>query len=299
MVLGKETGPRCRKGPAAPGFDAGGVLPALTKTAVGYIEERAKAKTPFFLYLPFASPHTPVLPTTDWRGKSGLNPYADFVMATDAAVGEVLAALDRHGLAGNTLVIFASDNGCAPLADFPALLKKGHNPSYVFRGSKADIYEGGHRVPFFVRWPGTVPAGKKLDQIVCLTDVMATCAEVTGAKLPDTAGEDSVSFAPAWTGRKDGTERGTLVVQSVNGSYAIREGKWKLCLCAGSGGWSAPRPGDDAGLPPVQLFDLSTDVGEKVNVQDKHPEVVDRLTKLLKKYTADGRSTPGTPRKPE
>jgi arylsulfatase A-like enzyme len=298
MMLGREAGGHTRKGPAAPGFDAADVLPTITKKAVAYIGGRAKEKTPFFLYLPFASPHTPILPRPGWQNKSGLNPYADFVMATDAAVGEVLAALDKHGLADNTLVIFTSDNGCSPQADFPALKKLGHNPNYVFRGNKADIYEGGHREPFFVRWPGKVKAGSKSDRIVCLTDISATCADVLGVKLPAAAGEDSTSLLPA-LGVKDGPVREALVMHSVNGSFAIREGKWKLCLCPGSGGWSYPRPGaDDASqLPPVQLFDLSADIGEKASVQAHHPEVVDRLTKLLEKYVADGRSTPGSAQK--
>jgi arylsulfatase A len=293
MMLGKEGGARTRKGPAAPGFDAADVLPTLTKKAVEYVGERAKEKKPFFLYLPLASPHTPIMPKAEWQ-KSGINPYADFVMATDAAVGEVLAALDRHGLADNTLVIVTSDNGCSPMADFPALLKMGHNPNHVFRGAKADIYEGGHRVPFFVRWPGKVKPGAKSESIVCLADILATSADAVGAKLPDAAAEDSVSLLPA-LGVTKGAARAAIVVHSSNGSFAVREGKWKLCLCPGSGGWSAPRPGvDDASqLPPVQLFDLSTDIGEKTNLQDRHPEVVERLTKLLEKYVADGRSTPG------
>jgi arylsulfatase A-like enzyme len=298
LMLGKETGGRTRKGPASPGFDADDVLPTLTRKATEYIAGRAKAGGPFFLYLPLASPHTPILPKPGWQTKSGLNPYADFVMATDAAVGEVLAALDRHGLNDNTLVIVTSDNGCSPQADFPALLKLGHNPNHVFRGNKADIYEGGHRIPFFVRWPGKVKPGTRYDGIVCLTDILATCADVVGAKLPAAAGEDSVSLLPA-LGVGKGPVREAIVVHSVNGSFAVREGRWKLCLCPGSGGWSAPRPGrDDASkLPPVQLFDLSADIGEKTNLQDRHPEVVARLTKLLEKYVADGRSTPGEPQK--
>jgi arylsulfatase A-like enzyme len=296
-MLGREMG-RCRKGPAAPGFDAADVLPTLTKKAVGYIGERAKAGGPFFLYLPLASPHTPILPTPDWQKKSGLNYYGDFVMQTDAAIGEVLAALDKHGLAENTLVIITSDNGCSPQADFPALLKLGHNPNHIFRGNKADIYEGGHRVPFFVRWPGKVKPGSKHEGIVCLTDILATCAEVVEAKRPEDAGEDSVSLLPA-LGVKDGPVREAIVVHSVNGSFAIREKNWKHCLCPGSGGWSAPRPGvDDASkLPPVQLFDLSTDIGEKTNLQDKHPDRVAGLTKLLEGYVEKGRSTPGAPQK--
>jgi arylsulfatase A-like enzyme len=295
LFLGRPQG-RCRKGPAAPGFEVEGVLPALKKKALEYIDQRAKEGKPFFLYLPLASPHTPIAPLKEWQDKSGLNHYADFVMETDAAVGEVLAALDRHKLADNTLVIFTSDNGCSPQANFPALMAKGHNPSYHFRGHKADIYEGGHRVPFIVRWPGKVKPGTRYDGLASLVDITATCADVVGAKFPDSAAEDSISLLPA-LGVKEGPVRKSVVVHSVNGSFAIREGKWKLCLCPGSGGWSAPRPGvDDASrLPPVQLFDLSTDIGEKLNLHDRHPDIVKRLTALLEKHVADGRSTPGTP----
>ncbi|MCE9562254.1 MAG: arylsulfatase [Planctomycetes bacterium] len=299
MMLGKEPGQRTRKGPAAPGFEAEDVLPSLTKKAVAYIGERAKAKTPFFLYLPLASPHTPIASKKDWQMKSGLNPYADFVMATDSAVGDVLAALKANGVDDNTLVIFTSDNGCSPMADFPVLLKLGHNPNYIFRGHKADIFEGGHRVPFFVSWPGKITPGSKTDRIVCLTDITATCAAAIGAKVPDDVAEDSISFASAWTTPKDPPARTGLVVQSVNGSFAIREGKWKLCLCPGSGGWSVPRPGskDEVGLPAVQLYDLEADIAEKTNLEAKHPEIVARLTKQLEKFVADGRSTEGKPQK--
>jgi arylsulfatase A-like enzyme len=300
MMSGREGG-KTRLGPAAPDFDATNVLPDLTKRAVRIIGERAadaKQGKPFFLYLPFASPHTPILPAKEWLGKSGLNPYADFVMQQDAAIGELLAALDQHELTDSTLVIFTSDNGCSPQAKFDELLAKGHNPSHVFRGHKADIYEGGHRVPFLVRWPGKVKPGSTTDQLTCLIDVLATVAEILGAKLPDNAAEDSVSFLPTLLGHSDKPTRTTLINHSINGSFAIREGNWKLCLCRGSGGWSAPRPGmGDANLPEDQLFDLKTDISERINLQAKHPEIVARLTKLLEQQVADGRSTPGAPQK--
>jgi arylsulfatase A-like enzyme len=300
MMLGRNDR-TTRNGPAAPEFDAANVLPDLTSKAVAYIGQRARdsqAGKPFFLYLPLASPHTPILPTSPWQEKSGLNPYADFVMQTDAAIGQVLQALDEHGLAQNTLVIATSDNGCSPQARFEELLAKGHNPSHTFRGNKADIYEGGHRVPFVVRWPGQVKPGTMSRQIVCLTDFLATTADVLGTPLPDSAGEDSVSFLPGLKGKTQ-KARTRLVSHSINGSFAIREGNWKLCLCPGSGGWSAPRPNQDdtSDLPLVQLFDLSRDPGEQQNVEHLHPEIVERLTKLLEKYVADGRSTPGAPQK--
>ena len=300
MMLGRAQG-RCRQGPAAPGFDVADVLPTLAREAVDYVDRRAadaKRGRPFFLYWPLASPHTPIVPMSEWRGKSGLNPYGDFVMQTDRAVGDLLDALERQGLAENTLVVFASDNGCSPQADFPALRAGGHNPSHVFRGHKADIYEGGHRVPFLVRWPGRVAAGAASDRVICLTDVLATCAEAVGASLPAEAGEDSVSLLPSLLGRADAPAREAVVHHSMDGSFAIRQGRWKLALCPGSGGWSAPRPGrdDTSHLPPVQLFDLPSDIGERHNVQHEHPEVVARLTGLLERYIADGRSTPGPPR---
>ena len=299
MFLGRAQG-KCRLGPAAPDFEVEDVLPTLTTKAIGYVKSRAadaKAGKPFFLYLPLASPHTPIAPTKEWQGKSGLNFYADFVMQTDAAIGQLLAELDKQALAENTLVIVTSDNGCSPQADFPALLAKGHNPSYEFRGHKADIFDGGHRVPFLVRWPARVKAGTLSQQLLCLTDFMATAAEIIGAKPPDNAAEDSVSFLPALLGTAKASLREALVHHSINGSFAIRQGNWKLELCRDSGGWSDPRPGTPkaTALPPVQLFDLDKDIGEQINVQDKHPEVVARLTKLLEKYVADGRSTPGTP----
>ncbi|MGE5193022.1 MAG: sulfatase-like hydrolase/transferase, partial [Deltaproteobacteria bacterium] len=297
MVLGRA-GDMTRKGPGAPEFEADAVLPTLTGKAVEYIARRApgaRQGTPFFLYLPLASPHTPIAATPEWRGKSGLNAYADFVMQTDAGIGRVLAALDDHKLSENTLVIVASDNGCSPYAQFDELRAKGHNPNYVFRGHKADIYEGGHHVPLLVRWPARVKGGMTSDRLVCLTDFLATCAEIVGAKLPAEAGEDSVSFLPTLLGKPGVPSRSAVVHHSANGSFAIREGSWKLALCPGSGGWSVPRPGrDDAStLPLVQLFDMAEDVGEQRNVQDQHSEIVARLTKRLENYVAEGRSTPG------
>jgi arylsulfatase A len=298
MMFGR-TNKMTRRGPGAEKFEVEEVLPTLTRRAVDYVAQRAaeaKAGKPFFLYLPFNSPHTPIAPAAEWRGKSGLNPYADFVMQTDASVGEVLAALEKSGVASNTLVFFASDNGCSPEADFKQLASKGHHPSAQFRGTKADIFDGGHRIPLIVRWSGHVTPGGTTDQLVCLNDLMATCAEILGAKLPDTAGEDSVSLLPVLLGTAKSPVREALVHHSINGSFAIRQGNWKLELCSGSGGWSAPRPESPAAkkLPPTQLYDLSRDIGETNNVASANPEVVARLTKLLEKCVAEGRSTPGS-----
>lgn len=286
-----------RTGAAAADFEAENVLPTLTARAIQYVSRHATNGKPFFLYLPFTSPHTPIVPVPQFKGKSGLNAYGDFVMQTDAAVGEVLAAVDRGGLRSNTLVIVTSDNGCSPAANFAELAAKGHDPSHPFRGAKADIFEGGHRVPFVVRWPGRVKPGAVSDRLICLGDVFATCAEILDAKVPDNSAEDSVSFLPVLLGKESAPAREALVHHSINGSFAIRQGQWKLALCPDSGGWSAPRPGSAAAtnLPPVQLFDLAADIGERNNVQAAHPDTVERLRKLLMKYIGEGRSTPGRP----
>ncbi len=273
------------------------MLPRLGKHAVSYVQEHAadaKEGKPFFLYLPLTSPHTPILPTPEWQGKSGLGAYGDFVMMTDAIVGDVLTALDQAGLAENTLVIFTADNGCSPQAGTDKLEKQGHFASEQLRGYKADIWDGGHRVPFFVRWPGKVKAGSQNAQLICHTDFMATCAEILGMKLPDTAAEDSVSLLPALLGDA-GTPARTVIHHSINGRFAVREDRWKLCLCPGSGGWGKPGDADanKQGLPPVQLYDLSTDPAETKNLSTEHPDIVAKLTKQLEVSIANGRSTPG------
>ncbi|MBM3882544.1 MAG: hypothetical protein FJ387_22945 [Verrucomicrobia bacterium] len=296
MMLGRAGG-MTRKGPGAADFDAADVLPTLTQKAVAYIRQRApeaQAGRPFFLYLPLASPHTPIVPTAEWQGRSGLNPYADFVMQTDASVGAVLDALDQHALAPHTLVIFTSDNGCSPQAKFDELAVHGHHPSHVFRGAKADIFEGGHRIPFLVRWPDKVKAGTTSDQLICQMDLFATCADLLGLRLPASAAEDSLSFLPALLGQTDRPRRETLVHHSINGSFAIRQGHWKLALCPDSGGWSAPRPGTAQAKesPPIQLYDMSTDIGERTNLHAAHPAVVAHLSQLLDRCRSHDRTAP-------
>ena len=300
MMKGRAASGRNRKGPTAPGFDAIDVLPMLGKKAVEFIAARQKdAAKPFFFYLPLTAPHTPILPTDTWDGKSKLNPYADFVMYTDAVMGDVMAALEKQGIADNTLIIFTSDNGCSPEAGFPELLKLGHNPSSIYRGMKADIYEGGHRVPFLVRWPGSTKAGTVSDQLVCLNDIFRTCCDVGGAVIPETAGEDSFSFLGVLNGKPTSPVRQSIVHHSINGSFAIRDGDWKLCLCPGSGGWSSPRPNrDDASkLPKQQLFNMNDDSGETKNLEAEHPDTVKRLLAKLEQFVSNGRSTPGAAQK--
>ncbi len=286
-----------RGGPIAPDFDHADVLPRLTDKALRYINDRADDGRPFFLYFPLPAPHTPILPTPEFRGKSGTNVYGDFCLQVDDVVGRIMQLLDERGLADDTILVFTSDNGCSPMANFDELAACGHNPSYVFRGHKADIYEGGHRIPLIIRWPRGMPAGVECDDTVCLVDLLATMAEIEGDTLPDSAGEDSISNLALWRGGKlDAPLREATVHHSIDGSFSIRKGKWKLEMCPGSGGWSFPRPGPECeGLPPIQLYDLEADISERRNVYDEHPHIVAELKSLLEQYIRTGRSTPGAP----
>ena len=235
------------------------------------------------------------MPTKEWQGKSGLGDYGDFVMQTDAGFGQILAALDRNGLSENTVVIFTSDNGCSKAANIKGLQKKGHFPSANLRGSKADLWEGGHRVPFVVRWPGVVEAGSRSEQVICLTDLMATCAEILDVPVPAGSGEDSVSFLPAIKGKPIVSTRKGVIHHSISGLFGYRQGQWKLLLARGSGGWTAPgeKEAKKEGAPKAQLYDLSSDLGEQGNQFEDIPDVVDGLLEQLKRDVARGRSTDG------
>lgn len=291
-----------RGGPIAKHFRMEDVQPRLVAEARMFLAERATARDgrPFFLYLALAAPHTPVLPTARFAGSTP-TAYGDFVRQVDADVGALLAAIDQLGLAENTLVVFSSDNGFAPAVGVPEHARVGHDPSAGYRGFKSDLFEGGHRVPFLVRWKGRIKAGSRSDALVGQLDLLATCAELIGAEVPDRAGEDSFSFLPVLRGGKP--TRQTLVNHSGEGRFAIREGRWKLLLWPGSGGWSVPTPtpsrwlevpaSDLSKLPPYQLYDLEADPGEQRNLAAEHPEIVRRLGRLLREQIERGRSTPG------
>ena len=288
-----------REGPTGSDFNHQDCLPQMISHAIKFIEEKSLSEKPYFLYLALPAPHTPILPSKEFRGKSGLNSYADFVLMVDSKVGEVLDAIERSGENKNTIVVFASDNGCSPWADFPALIAKGHNPSYIFRGTKADLFDGGHRIPCLVQWPAKIKVPHTVSQTVCLNDFMRTFAEITGYQLNDNEAEDSYNILPAILNPEyKKIIREATVSHSINGSFTIRQGEWKLLLAAGSGGWSSPKPGkEEEGLPPVQLYNLKNDPSEKENLQAKNPEMAQKLSALLKKYIDEGRSTPGKPQK--
>ncbi len=285
------------------------VMPALTRKVVEYIKDEAgeglfkrNRNKPFFLYFPLTAPHTPIAPAADFQGKSEAGAYGDFVQQIDWTVKEILEALDQIGQKQNTLVIFTSDNGSPGrsgenmVGEYNSVREFGHNPSYIFRGTKTDTWEGGHRVPFIARWPGLISSGTTCSETICLTDLMATCASIANKELPDEAGEDSYSILPLLKGTEYyGNFRNATVHHSNNGNFAIRKDNWKLILCSGSGGISQPRNRneDEAGRPPYQLYNIDSDPGERTNLYKLYPGKVIELRQLLNEYIVIGRSTPG------
>lgn len=287
-----ERGVFWRPGPMMPGFDIGQVVPTLTTKAVDVIARAAADPAkPFFLYFALPSPHTPWVPAPEFKGKSRAGDYGDYVNETDAMVGRVLAALDAHGVADDTIVVFTSDNG----ADWHEedIDRYPHRANANWRGRKADIWEAGHRVPFLIRWPGHVRPGSTSAEIGSLTDFMATVAAILNLPLPDDAAEDSFNLLPAIEERNRQPIRATIIDHSIDGMFTIREGNWKLELGLGSGGFTAPRRVDPApGGVSGQLYDLTADPGETNNLWDRHPEIVQRLSALLARYQQDGRTRP-------
>lgn len=302
-------------GPMIEGWQLEKILPTLTENAVAYIENHASGRNarPFFLYFASTAPHTPIRPDKRFQGKSKAGPYGDLVHQVDWTFGQILQALDRNGLADNTIVVFTSDNGSPQRAGDPFLHGQdafkpgavvgsyGHNPSHIYRGMKWNIWEGGHRVPCIVRWPGQVNPGTRQDQTVCLTDWMRTFAGLLSHDLPDHAAEDSYDIMPLLLGTADGPIREATVHHSsmagpkmeLGNGFAIRQGQWKLIHGVGPHGRVKARVKDlPADHPPGELYDIQADPGEQTNLWNTHPEVVERLVGLLQKYQRDGRSVP-------
>ena len=272
-------------------------VPTMHNKVLSLIDQYAKGDKPFFIYSPTPAVHGPLAPTKEFEGKSGIGPYGDMILMVDDFVGKIEQKLKDNGIADNTMIVFTSDNGCAPIVDMPMLIEKyGHNSSGIFRGCKFDIWEGGHRVPLIVKWPSAVKAGAQEATTVCLTDFFATFAEMTGIKYGDDAGEDSYSMLSLFKGAGK-YNRADIIHHSGAGMFSIRKGNWKLEFCSGSGGLEYFGTGRKDGMNDVQLYDLSKDISEKENVYDKHPEVIAEFRALLLKYLMDGRSTPGAPQK--
>jgi arylsulfatase A len=277
-----------RQGPRGNDLVMEEVLDHLLEQAVTFIRRQSQESQPFFLYFPLTAPHKPVLPHPRFRGRTNLGPYGDFVVQVDWTVGEVLRTLNECGVANNTLVVFTSDNGSYMYrvddpqqadhtedSSIQAYRKSSHRANGVLRGTKADIWEAGHRVPFLVRWPGKVTANSRCDQTICLTDFAATVAELLGSELPEGAAEDSFSFLPYLLGKSRPTPRPPVIHHSAAGMFAIRDGQWKLVLGNGSGGREKPRGKPFA--PPYQLFDLVRDVSEQVDAIARQPDIASRL----------------------
>jgi arylsulfatase A len=272
------TGPFWRAGKMAPSFEFYGVLPTFITKATNFLKKQTNKK-PFFLYLPLSAPHTPWVPSPNYKGKSKAGEYGDFVQQVDAAVGEVLRTLEQSGFADNTIVLFASDNGPYWRDNF--VRQFNHKAAGEFRGMKGDAFEGGHRIPFIVRWPGKVKAGSVSNATTTLANLTATCKEILGSKTPNP--EDSYSILPVLLGRaKQVPDQPAIVHSSSIGYFAIRKGDWKLIEGMGSGGFTEPRdvkpkPGEPVG----QLYNLATDQLETTNQYQKNPEKVKELTILL------------------
>jgi arylsulfatase A-like enzyme len=281
-----------RPGAIAPSFKFEEVLPTFASKAVSIIRERAKnAARPFYLYLPLPAPHTPWMPTREWNGRSKAGIYGDFAAMTDGVLGQVMRALEDTGSAQNTLLVFTSDNGAHWTPSDKALFP--HRSNAHWRGMKADIQEAGHRIPFLARWPGRIPAGTVSSQLGCLTDFLATAAEVAGTQLPADAGEDSFNLLPAYQGKARAPIRDAVVHHSAQGLFAIRQGDWKLILGRGSGGFSEPRTyTPKPNEPPGELYNLRDDPGEERNLYASQPSRVRDLTALLTRYRDSGRSRP-------
>jgi arylsulfatase A-like enzyme len=291
------------EGLRSPDFTIRSVMPRLAGEAVAFIDEKSRSDShqPFFLYAPLTSPHLPVVVNDEYRGKSQAGEYGDFVIETDAFLGAILDALDRNKIADQTLVIFTSDNGGLyhywdaqekddikhyKVAGRPAHIREfGHQGNAHLRGTKADIWEGGHRVPLVVRWPGKTPAGTVSHELVELTDLMASAADILGVEMPASASPDGFSMLPALLSATPASPvRPYSVHHSITGVFAIRRGPWKLVPDhRGSGGFSQPKKLDPSkeGGPLGQLYNLEEDPSETRNVYDDHPKIVSELSKLL------------------
>ncbi|MEM9703093.1 MAG: arylsulfatase, partial [Planctomycetota bacterium] len=295
----------CRAGLIAPDFDLDNVDLKFLSESKAFLKEHVRESPgqPFFLFHSAQAVHLPSLAADQFQGRSGAGPHGDFLLQLDFIVGELMKTLNELGVADDTLVIFTSDNGPEVPTVYQMRNDHRHDGARPWRGMKRDNWEGGHRVPFLVRWPGRVPAGGASDELLSLTDVMATVAALVDYPLPNDAAEDSFNMLPACKG--EATEepiRPYLLMQGFRGerSLAIRQGDWKLLNHPGSGGnnyensrflqeYRLPEPAPEAAF---SLYHLKTDPGETDNVADEEPERVAELRALLEETIAGGRSAP-------
>ncbi len=293
----------CRAGFIAPDFPIEEVDLLFLKKSREFMEQhrRTSLDKPFFLYHTSHAVHLPSFATPEFQGKTQAGPHGDFIHELDYIVGELMATLEKLGIADNTLVFFSSDNGPETTSVLHMRSDHDHDGTRPWRGMKRDAWEGGHRVPFIVLWPGKVKAGTTSDQTLCLTDILATVAAITGAELPHNAAEDSFNMLPALEGTATAPIRPYLLTQAFGGqrTLSIRRGNWKYIAHRGSGGnnydkgelkpYALPDTASDA---PGQLYDLEADPGEITNLYFKCPEIVTELKALLNKSKAEGRSAP-------
>lgn len=273
-----------RMGPVGSDFRHGEVLDRLTEKAMELLENWKN--DPFFLYLPLTAPHTPILPTKEFKERSETNEYGDFVLMCDEVVGKINCWIKQNHLENNTILIFTSDNGCSPRADYPELAQYGHCPSYIFRGTKFDIFEGGHRVPLIVKWKGEIRAGSSCKKMTSLMDLYATLGEVLGKSPKAGEAPDSISVYPLWKGAEN-YGRKYMVLHSVNGSFSVRNDDWKLIMCPDSGGKSDPVPGDvPSHFPLKQLYSMKDDVRERRNRIEEYPDIAGELENVLRSCIA-------------
>ena len=283
-----------RAGGIAPGFQHNEVTPRLAAKAIRYLRSQGHEKPtqPFFLYLALPSPHTPWLPSRQFRGKSQAGAYGDFVTQVDDVVGQVANAIQELAMKQNTIVIFTSDNG--PVWYTSDTERFDHNSTGGLRGMKGDAWEGGHRVPFIATWPNRIKAGRKSNRLICHTDLLATIADLLEEPLPENVAEDSVSFFTELTSENTvESTGGPLIHQSSAGVLSVRHGPWKLIPQLGSGGFTKPRRlKPQPGGPQGQLYNLKNDLAESTNVYQQHPEVVHQLSRAIETLRQRGRRQP-------
>lgn len=277
-----------RHGDIADNFEHATCLQHLTEQAVNYIKESSKREQPFFLYYPLTAPHTPWLPSEEFEGTSEAGFYGDFVVMVDDVVNQIKSALKESGQLENTILIFTSDNGANWTPE--EIEMYNHRANAHFSGRKSDIWEGGHRVPFIVSWPAVIKEGRRSDEVICTTDLLATCAEMTGQSLADDAGEDSFSFWKVLIDEPYSSPlREATIHHSIEGHFALRQGDWVYLDAHGSGGWSLSER-DAQHLPEAQLYNIKEDPAQQNNLIASHPDKVREMKALLEQYQTTGRS---------